>query len=171
MMFFSKRCLHLLIVLTFLNFGCSHTHRMSNQSPSNFADKKVRIFLVGRSEFITAYHVQVATDSVSYIETKTKMKRNVAITDVIEVIKVNHLKGAGEGLIIGLLTGLAMVGVSAAISASKEDPIEGEKLWVGYGIVAGAGFTLLSTILGAAGGSRDIYIFNKKDKAPNASKK
>lgn len=164
-MFFTKRCLYLLLALAFFNFGCAHTHRISQQSPANLADKKVRIVLVNSVECIAAHDVQVASDSVSYIDTKTKMKRSVATTEVAKIIKVNHTKGALEGLGIGLLTGLAMVGVSVALTAGEPPPDDGPPASTGaaiLGALAGAGFTVVSTMIGAASGSRDIYIFDEK---------
>ena len=72
-MFITKRYSHLLVILAFFDFGCAHTHQISQQSPVNFGSKKVRIVLMNSSERIAAHHDQVASDSVSYINTKTKM--------------------------------------------------------------------------------------------------
>ncbi len=164
-MFITKRYSHLLVILAFFDFGCAHTHQISQQSPVNFGSKKVRIVLMNSSERIAAHHVQVASDSVSYINTKTKMKRSVATTEVDKIITVNHGKGAAEGLGVGLLTGLAMVGVSAALIAGAEWDGDGPHplTFVVLAALAGAGFTGVSTIIGAAAGSRDIYVFDEKE--------
>ena len=168
LMLLTKRYLNLLLALAFFNFGCAHIRPIPRQSSVNFGDKKVKIILTDSSEGITAHYVQVAPDSVSYIDTKTSMKKSIATADVEEIITVNHGQGAAEGFGVGLLTGLAMVGLSVALTAGEEHDGDGPSaaaIWIGLAVVGGAGFTLLSTMIGAAGGSKDIYVFNEKKDA------
>ncbi|MFQ5674703.1 MAG: hypothetical protein ACE5G1_02305 [bacterium] len=57
-----------------------------------------------------------------------------------------------------------MVGVSAVIAAGEEYSGGGPPpaILVYFAAAAGAGFTVLSTMIGAASGSRDIYVFAEK---------
>lgn len=161
------------MIFSILSVGCIHSRHILHDSLTKeldkineeLAGKRVQIELLGDSKKLTAKNIYLSPDSVYYVETKTNKQDRIDISHVHRIITKNHGKGAIEGFAGGLLTWGGLVGVSILAIGGKVDPVEdgpGEGILVYYAILGGAPLPILGTIIGAAAGSKKIYVFNKK---------
>jgi len=158
------------ILLTVIGMGCSHRQYISRNSSADQYGK-----LNSRLENKTAKveygpHVKkvksVQLDSVSatFLEEKAEQESKIPLSDLEKISVKNYGRGAGDGFLIGLLSGLVILGGATAIASGKgSGAYDYEALgWAVGGVAAGAGVILLSTIIGGAVGSNDIYILKNE---------
>jgi hypothetical protein len=163
-----KTYFYVITIFSILNVGCIHSRHVLNDSLTEELDqinkeleeKRAQIALLSDSKELAAENMYLSADSVYYVETKTDGQERIAIADVHRIITKNHGRGAVEGFAGGLITWGGLVGISilAAGGAEAEDGPTGGTL-VYYTILAGAPLPIVGTIIGAAVGSKKIYVF------------
>ncbi len=172
--FFQKSCIHLLLILSIMHVGCSSSRFIPPDSLSdelaeinkNLSGKMARIVLTKSSEKIAAKNVSVTSDSVYYVDRKAKVIKQIALSDVHEIIIAQPGKGAVQGLGVGLVGSAALIGLSYASVAGEFDEIvedgPGPGIVLLYALAAGAVLLVFTTVTGAAVGSM-TYIFDDKE--------
>lgn len=168
-----KSYLHVFMIFSIIIVGCTHTrhiprHPLSDQLDEinkNLSGKKVKIVLATSSEHIAAENVYVAYDSVHYINTKTNMKKHIAASEVNKITIISHGKGAAEGFGLGMLSwvGATVVAIAIVGGGPVEDGPPASTLVAYYALVWGAPIPILTTFVGAAGGSKKTYVFDDKE--------
>jgi hypothetical protein len=156
------------------SIACAHTHHIPrnsqlskfNEINKKLATERVTIFLVDDAIQIEAENVHIASDSVWYLDKKTNIKSHIATFRVNKIIQINQGKGAAEGFGLGLLGGAVIWGAIILDALNQcddcdEDPHSSSGI-VSTGIVIGGGGALISSFIGAAKGSKSIYVLNKE---------
>lgn len=164
---------YVIMIFSILNVGCIHSRHILHDSLTTELEtineelegKGAQIALLSDSKELTAENIYLSADSVYYVRTKTNEREQTAISDVHRIITKNHGKGAVEGLAGGLITWGGLVGVTILAIGGKVDSAEdgpGEGVLLGYTILGGAALPILGATIGAAAGSKKIYVFNEK---------
>jgi len=152
-----------LILLIILGMGCSHRQYISRNLPadqygklnSRLENKSAKVVYGPQEKNVT--NVQLDPDSATFLEEKAEQESRIPLSDLQKISVKNYGRGFGDGFLIGLASGVAIFGGAVAIGSGSDDDWEALEWGVG-GILAGGGVLLLSTIIGGAVGSSDIYI-------------
>lgn len=150
----------LLIVLSLLIIGCSHSHRINkstydlNRINQKLTDKKADIYPMDKSEKISAQNVQISSDSISYFDANSKISKRIA-TPKVNKIRINdHGRGVADGLLVGLGTS-GVIFLLLKVHSNQSVPNDA------YLALGGIGVLILSPIIGGISGSQDVYIINE----------
>lgn len=152
-----------LILLIILGMGCAHRQYISrnmsvdqyNKLNSRFENKMAKVVYGPNEKKVK--NVQLDPDSATFLEEKAEQESRIPLSDLQKISVKNYGRGFGDGFLIGLGSGVVILGGAVAIGSGRGD--EWEALgWAVGGILAGGGVLLLSTIIGGAVGSSDIYI-------------
>lgn len=154
-----------------LLFGCSTVRSVgtADEQQTSFSDvnrsvrgKVVQItFTDGRK--IKVVDLQVAPDSISFLDHRANRLTSIATSDIYEISIVKAGRGALAGLFLGALVG-AGVGTYRALSQGDDDPNDpigktrDEKLKL-YPQAHALYFALIGTPIGAMIGGKKIYRF------------
>jgi hypothetical protein len=150
----------ILVVLTFLIMGCSHSHRIYksaydlNRVNQKLTDNKARIYLMDKSEKISAQNVKISSDSISYFDSDSGTKMRIAASKVNKILINDHGKGFAEGLLVGLSTSGV---IFLLLKANSNQSVPNDA----YLALGGIGVLILGPIIGGMSGSQDIYIINE----------
>ena len=147
--------------------GCTHTHILAPEEPGSYASLNERAaqqgthVMLADGQRFSAAALQMTPDWTSWIDPASGSVMNVATSEVAAVQFNRHGRGAWEGLGLGLLSG-AVTG--AAIGFADGDDESGfltstaEEKALGGGILLGGAGGLLGLLVGAAVGSKDVYL-------------
>ncbi|MFQ5772685.1 MAG: hypothetical protein ACE5HX_19270 [bacterium] len=167
--------LFLFLVCSIFIFGCAHTHNIPqhshvskfNELNKKLANKKINLVLIDNAKQIETQNVHIASDSVYFLDVKSNVKMHLATSKVNKIIQINHGKGAVEGFGLGLLGGAAILGATTLVALNHGDNSEEDAYdrlgIVLTGITIGGGVVLISPFIGAARGSKNIYVLTKKN--------
>lgn len=160
---------HLIMIFFVFNLGCIHSRYIHRDRPTEeletvnkeLAGKKAQIALFRDAKRLPATEVYLSADSVHYVDAKTGVREQVAISDVHRITTRDHGRGATEGLTGGLIAWGGLVGLSILAIGGKADPAEdgpGEGILVYFAILGGASLPIVGTIIGATTGHKEIYV-------------
>lgn len=148
------------IFLSLLIIACSHFHRIYkstndlNKVNQKLTDKRARIYLIDKSEKVSAQNIQISRDSISYIDPNSKIKMRIAASKVNKILINDHGKGFAEGFLVGLSTSGV---IFLLLKANSNQSVPSDA----YLALGGIGVLILSPIIGGLSGSQDIYIINE----------
>lgn len=167
---------HLVLALSILSIACTHTSQLRPPSLANeldqtneeLAGENAKIRLRHYAGELTVKNVFLSTDSVYYLDADTThIEESIAISDVHKIVTKNHVKGAAEGFGIGILLGAGVFGGASLIALTHGDNSEGAAFArlgiVATGVAVGASTALISPIVGAVKGSKNVYILKKNE--------
>ncbi len=173
--FWTESYFYVILIFSILNVGCIHSRHILRDSSTEELDKtneellgkRAQMSLLRKSEKLTAENVYLSADSVYYVETKTNEQKQIAVSDVYKIATRNRGRGTVEGFVGGLVIWGGLVGTSLLlVTAFPDDPTvedgPGGGALVYSLMVGGSALPVLGTIIGAAVGSRKIYVFNKE---------
>lgn len=166
------RKLFCMTVLFLMITGCSHRQYIANNAP---ADKiaEVNQRLENKSAMIKTANakiwgknIHIAADSLHYLDESSEMGTALPRENVVSVTYQNHVRGAGEGFLVGFAGGLLVLGASVAIANNQEN--DGFMDYSGLGIVlagmaGGAAICMAGTAAGANIGGKNIYILEQSE--------
>jgi len=103
-------------------------------------------------------NVQLDSVSATFLEEKAEQESRIPLSDLQKISVKNYGRGFGDGFLIGLGAGVVIFGGAVAIASGKGNDDWEALDWAAGGILAGGGVIILSTLIGGAIGSNDIYI-------------
>lgn len=171
-----RRALPLLLLALspLIGYGCSHAHVVPDRSNVDrirevneaVAGENGTISLLERGGPLSATNLSVAPDSVRYLDSRTMRRAAVATSRVDRFTVKDSGRGALEGLGLGFLAYGALVGTAAVLggfaegTGSGDDPITLGILPY-WAAVALAPVPIVTILVGAAFGSKSVYIFGQ----------
>jgi len=159
----------MIVILAFILWGCTHTRHLSQIENSDEIEQINRLGVGKESkiiphlgETITALDIHVHADQTYFLNVNSRQKDSITTSEIREIHFKRSGKGALEGLGIGLLFG-ATTGVVGGFLSGDDDPgwfaMTAEEKATGLGIIGGIGGGILGLPIGAATGSREIFVF------------
>ncbi len=149
--------LTLIVIMSLLVVGCSHTHRFNTYEVINSRAKgKVATLKLANGANIWGRDVQVTPDSTYWTENRRRLKHAVLTSQVHQIVIVSRPRGAFEGFLMLLVAGQA-VGVKAFLSDDDKSISVARNISLMYiypGIIIGIP-------LGVLIGSRDVYVLRE----------
>ena len=156
--------------------GCTHIHQVSNYDEINSLTKgklaklklSQNVFMQNNNKYgvyVKGKDILITPDSTYWIEPRKGIKQVVPTSQVLELVIVNRRRGAWEGLRGFLVAGVVLGGI---LFADGDDPpgifsFSAEEKFV-FGNVVGIVYgVVLGLPIGAAKGSKDVYILHSKD--------
>lgn len=164
-----KNLIYILLIALFLISGCSHTYVLDKESPNEFIEKvnkktkrKKGVIRTKDGEKNKGKEITVTVDSSSWIDMKTSYYKTIANSELNQIILNDHGKGALEGLGLGILSGFITGFGIGYLSYSEHGNFFDRK--DDYATITGTALGLLGGFLGliggAAGGAKEIFMFN-----------
>ena len=159
-----SKYLMLLILPIILEMGCSHRQYISrNMSADQYGKLNSRLEnkmakVVYSSHEKNVKNVQLDSVSATFFEEKAEQESRIPLSDLQKISVKNYGRGFGDGFLIGLGAGVVIFGGAVAIASGKGNDDWEALDWAAGGILAGGGVIILSTLIGGAIGSNDIYI-------------
>lgn len=159
----------ILVLFALILWGCTHTHHLSRAKNPDELKQINRLgtgkegkMILNQGEMITAQDIHVRADQTYFLNVNSGRKDSITTSEIREFHFKRSGQGALEGLGIGLLFG-ATTGVVAGFLSGDDPPgwfaMTAEEKATGLGILGGIGGGILGLPIGAATGSREIFIF------------
>ena len=160
-----------LLFCVFLNLACSTTHlitpspqddEMSFDEFNAGLDQKEATIVFTNDTSVAALGVSITPDSLFWSDATTSTRKSGSIKSIKSVVVVEQGEGAVEGMYLGLLSGVVVGLVTAAVAVGEPHDLEGLAYIILPAVGGGAGL-VAGLIVGIVNGHPYTYQFQSSE--------